>query len=688
MHVRKKERAFSVLEAVDNLSLFAELRTSMKKAHPETDLFQEEQPIEHISKRSWQDPDMLSLNIQKARQTFSILYAYLKDLYENEEKRLRDADLQKGVQAMVVLAMEAASNLELYFEQIDVAEAVTDWEEYQELIQFYQNVIAPKLSKQFELVEQWQEEWGIGTESDGLKPGGIEDIEMVRRDRDYELFLIRREDGRPFFNRSLLRHIYLIKQFDELLVMTPDEDPLSKLHFVQDAQMQSLAKGILHAAHTAVDDFYKRGVEHKGLSLVFSANKMIMALMLAANVRNSLQTTSGKTCLNYFQDFQHFFRALLLSKEYQQLLVTAPPASERLAHSILQLTQTVAAALFTQKRGSEEISSLLKTVRQKGEEGFDVEREAKSPVALWNTLLDEDEAMRYALKRSHFGPLNKAIIHFRTRSERAFDPLLQGNLPHVLFMATIERVSIPFLHLPCPTVQATIKRAEVSPEFHLFLRTLQEKDKRHLIINLQDRTSWQEQARCTALEELSQTTDALTVVTLATGTDFYLQSGAFAQREDAEDFIEAFVEQIEKRHGFFFPKEIPLHKTLRAIHVHFFSGKRGLSHKNRLDFIEIAYLLLSLRCIEHLRPHSVSFTSKDSIDSGAAKSAEMYAFLAIAQKQGAWSDADKDFFRILLYASALQCRERVIDAQTLRRAFSALCVLNAEPAKLKPLLAA
>src|SRR5579862_9179625 len=96
MHIRKKQNTLSVLEAVDNLSLLAELSMPQEKEKEEPKEFVEEQPEEHIRKRSWYHPQDLAYNLEKVRATFTILLNYLQNLYETDDQQLRDPEVQKG----------------------------------------------------------------------------------------------------------------------------------------------------------------------------------------------------------------------------------------------------------------------------------------------------------------------------------------------------------------------------------------------------------------------------------------------------------------------------------------------------------------------------------------------------------------------------------------------------------------
>jgi hypothetical protein len=404
MHVRKKQATLSVMEAVDNLSLLAELAMPREREKGEAEEFIEEQPEEHIRKRSWYNLKDLSFNLEKVKATFTILFNYLKNLYETEEQQLRDRDMQKGIQAMMLLVMEASANLEQFLQQFPEAkslEKITEWPEYTELQEFYLNIIVPKMQSRVEQVEKWQEEWGVGVEDEEpLKRRGINDLEGVRQDGDYELFLIRRDDGRPFFNRALLRHIHLVEQFDALIVNAFDEDPLAKVQAIQDRDGHLAAREIVKIAAPHIDEFYRMGMKHKDIELVATMNKALIALFLAANPRNLLQTALGKSCFNYFVDFRIFFRVFLASKDYQRFSEHPPPASERLAHCLISLSYALSPAFFMRHFALDEMGALIRLLVEQGEKAEEVESPTHSPLGFWNVLLDEDELIRDTLKYS------------------------------------------------------------------------------------------------------------------------------------------------------------------------------------------------------------------------------------------------------------------------------------------------
>ena len=265
-------------------------------------------------------------------------------------------------------------------------------------------------------------------------------------------------------------------------------------------------------------------------------------------------------------------------------------------------------------------------------------------------------------------------------------------MPSKCFIVSFRNFHTDCLRLPTPTRQRYIQKAEVTSEFEAFLRALasHKRGDQHLMINLQDRTSWEEHARSQVLEQMQSTAEFapnLVTVTLPKYTDFYHQSDVYMHVNAAEDFLSSVLEQVKDGEacGFFFPSAFDQAKAtqftkaaLPLIHKTFFGGKNVLSRKNRLDFIEIFYHFLTLKIIEVVQPHSLSFTCKDAIDVGASTSAGFYAFLKLVSRSYDWQDDERDFLIWMLFAPALSVRERAIDLQRLSRTVSALSCINAE----------
>lgn len=693
MEKRKLNEKMSVMEAVDNLSTFAELDLSSLPEPTEMDLGikPEKRAVD------WRDPAHVMKNRDAVRETFRVVHSYLEHLYEKEKGQLKDRETQKGIQAIMVLAGEAAEKMDKYtslFKGVHEPERIINLKEYQDLQNFYRNKIVKRFHETLEAEESWQKEWG-NLEEDKLdvERRGLKDLETVRRDKEYELFYITKENGHPFFNRNLLRHIRMVGEFDESVSDPEGDDPLLKTRYIRDREIHEGAKEILQSVAPYLDEFYREALRHKENPLIASLNKAIMALMLAANGRNLLSTTSLKCCLNYFFDFHQFLREALQTEEYERLYAQSHEASHSFGQIALNLLHELCSYFFLRTSRIKETGSFIQELIAKGKKESGVDQEGVSSVSLWNTLLEEDEEMRNVLKHYPNGPLLLTLDLFREGEEKVgFDPLAQGNFPTHLYATQFDTFHLSLLRIPAPVHQAVINKAEVVKEFNGFLRGLKTrmKGQKHLLVNLQDRTAWQEHARSLVLENLpkkAEFSETLSVVTLCKNTDFYHQSSHYQSVSDAKEFIALFKEQIVSGEacGYSYPSALSQEEiasftehALHMIHELFFAGKNVLSRKNRLDFIEIFYQFFIVKLLLVLRPDSLSFTCKDGIDTGAAASAGFFAFLRMMSSNKSWTQEEKETFQWLLYAPALLIRERLIDSARFSRMISALTILHSE----------
>ena len=699
MQHRKKVEELSVMDAVDNLTHMAEIDlTAPVREEGEPVELTEEQISERLHSLSWHDPEYFVYNRERVKETFRVIQNYLKQIYEKEKGQLRDASTQKGIQAIMLLAAEAAQKMDKYAEKVTGAkkeESIAQLKEYQDLQHYYQTKIVHKFQNYVEIKEGWQDEWSQAAEGDLLdvQRQGLKDLDTVRQDKEYELFMVRKEDGKPFFNRDLLRHLRLVGEFDEVFSESFGEDPFLRIKMIQDRDLHTTAKEILHLVAPYIDDYYKEALHYKDMEFVASINKAIMALMLAANPRNLMQNTAGKSCVSYFTDFHYYLRRALSSQEYIKYISNPPDSSHRFFHILLNLSHGLSTSFFVRLGNRKEMVAFIRFLIEEGGKGSSTQSATHSPVSIWNNLGDEDEHIRYLLKKYPNGPLMKAIDVFRADQQLiGFDPFAQENLPGQLYTLINDQMHISCLRMPCPVRQEYISKAELAEEFYGFLRSIgsEKRGQRHLLINLQDRTSWQEHARCLALEDLQKKAEfakSLVVVTLPKSGDFYMQSGSYINLNDAKEFINTFKEQIAsgEQCGYFLSgamksKEIEefVSEAMKMIHRYFFGDKDSLLRKNRLDFIEIFYLFFTLKIIDVCKPDTISFTCKDAVDTGAAANAEFYAFIKMMNGLKPWEKDDKDFLSWMLYSSALVLRERAIDNQRLNRMLSALTVVNAE----------
>lgn len=675
---RKFHEKLTVMDAVDNLSLLAELDLpSVAEELPvEPPLEEEEHPV------LWTDPQAALENQEKFKETFRIIHSYLQNLWEKDKERLSEPETQRGIQAIMVLAGEAVVKVDKYTSLFKgaIKKSVAELKEYKQLQDLYQNKISRRFTRILEIEEPWEKEWAKEEEAVEVQRKALKSLETVRKDKEYELFFIKKEDGKPFFNRGLLRHVRLLGDFDEAAIDLDVEDPLLRMRILQDRDAHLCSKEILQQCANPIDEFFKEAMHHKGKALVSILIKAVMALLLASNTRNLLSHTETKNCLAYFTDFHAYLREALASAQYQKFLTTPFEGLESFSQVILNLCHVLCFAFFSHQANRVEELTLINRLIEHGEK---LRKEARSsPLPFWEALMEQDANIRYLLKRHPNGPLLKAFDIFREHeSKEGFDPFLQGNLPSQLFYISTEELHATCLRLPCPTHQDIINKAEIVEEFKGFLRMLgsRMKKQRHLLVNLQDKTSWNEHARCKALEELSKEGEfsgTFAVVTLPKDTSFYHQSDIYRNLSEADHFIEQFKEQIAggEQCGFYFSQHVNMKKiaqfvdkAMDIVHKVFFNYNKELSRKNRLDFIEIFYNLLVVKLIEEIEPDSFSFTCKDAIDTGVAASAGLYSFLRTLGNAANWKEEEKDFLLWMLYTPALLVRERAIDPHRMHR---------------------
>ncbi len=622
--------------------------------------------------------------------TYRAIHQHLLRLYESGEMNWENEKARKGIAAMMDLVGESPKKMEAFFALRlgkPLAQRIADREEFKALQRFYSERFAQKFSGGVE------EEEGIENPQKGLK-----DFEAVRRDTDYELFYIRNEEGKSYFSSELLRNVRLSCDFD-LEGDSFEEDPLLKVRAMQDRDLHASASQILGECHSIVSDFFKVTSKWEGNELGQSLSMAIVALLIAANPRYLLQNTTGKSCLQYFDDFHRFLRRAMRTSEYQKLIAYLPDKSDRVSYLLLDLVHSLSRSLFERVGGVklESIGLIHRTMRR----GEEIKQKSKEHLlkgeTLWNQFLLDDEKYRTLLAQFPNGPLFKILDLIREEEEETaipFDPIGQENLPSRLYEIQRKGKKIDLLRLPSPTRQGLIHKVEIIDEFRAFLRSLKQDaaPRKHLLINLQDRTSWKEYARSRALETLqlnAEFNQQLLVLTLPKHTDFYYQNNEYLNLNQADAFIQAFQQQLASPEecGFFFPPSLkPIEITrfaedmLPAIHELFFHKKNSLTRRNREDFIEIFYQFLLLKCIDLLEPHSLSFTCKDAVDIGPAQNALFYGFLRlltgdIAQKE------EQDFLRWLFYTPALFIRERAIDSERFNRALSALERIDGEMAE-------
>lgn len=607
-------------------------------------------------------------------KTYRTIHNHLLSLYENSETDWESKKMRAGVAATMSLVGESAEKMDRYLAFRTGKQPlgkIADREEFKALQQFYLYRFQGKFPGGIEGEQAWSEEWVENAEAPASISSGLKDFETVRRDKEYELFYIRNEEGNPYFDAELLRNIKLTVDL-ESQADTFEEDPLLKVRSIEDRDLQASANQILGDSYMAIEDYFKIAKKLQDNDLAQMLNQAIMALFLCSNPRNLLQNTVGKSCLQYFHDFHTFLRGSMRTGEYQKWMAYPPDSSDKIAAILLRLTHSLCYSFFRRVGGvKQESIGLIHRTMRKGEEIFQAEKKhLLKGESVWNQFLLDDERFRALLLKFPNGPLFKILDLIREEQEEdatvPFDPIGQENLPSRCFQIAAKGKQIDMIRCPSPVRQSFINKAEIIDEFRGFLRALGSMKKKHLLVNLNDRTSWREFIRSCALENLQKNAEfsqQFFVITLPKDNDFYHQNNEYINMNRADDFIAACIEQITSGEacGYYFPPSWKQRDILQfandilpAIHTHFFHKKETLTRRNREDFLEIFYQFLILKAIEHFNPDSISFTCKDAIDIGAAQGATFYGFLRLIN-DGLAGREERDFLLWLFYAPALFC---------------------------------
>lgn len=697
---KKESNTATLLEAIETLSSIADLEfdhdVGIAQKH---DLIVQDKPLIYHTVH-WLHHQNAEVTIDMVKQTFKVVLNYLKHFYDKEYGTIKNEQAIEGIKTIMVLVGEAAKKLDKYTKAFHQAQttSITELKEYKKLQEFYLSRIARKIDEG--QLGKWilalsnrlhpQNEVKLTGRKSSQTKHVFVDLESVKKDNDYELFFLRKEDGTRFFSPRLIRNVKLVSDFGGYLGEVKSVEPLTTVVEWQDRFAHTCAKNIVGALRLHIDKFYRESMQHKDNEFVESLNKAIMALLLCCNPHNLMHNLPIKDCRDYFYDFRHFLRESLSLIEYHKMITYPPKKSSKLALCLLNTAHNLCLALYTQVNALQSLTGMIHDIIQQAHqersnehlENFEKSRD------LWNGLANDYAAMSTLLKRHPNGPINKILEALEEGKIREFDPLMQGNIPSQLFTLYAQQNKVLFTRWPSPTRQEFIHKACVIDEFKGFLRACTHGHlvSKCLVLNFQDRTSWKEHFRCLAIEDLpshESFTRHIDVVTLAKDTEFYHQLAPYNEDNHADTFIQHFKEHCEDENcGNVFPKGMQkelygsfIDGILEGIHRVFFSGKNILLREHRMDFIEIFYLFLQLKLVELAKADVVGYTCKDSIDIAESAGSLLYVFLKLLHQERL-SENDREQLDVMLYGPSLMERERLMLPERFNRMLSAIKTLE------------
>ena len=197
------------------------------------------------------------------------------------------------------------------------------------------------------------------------------DLESVKKDTEYELFYIRKEDGSRFFSPRLIRNVKLVCDFGHYFGKGKEReaDPLEDLYITEDRSYLSMAQNLIKKARPVLDDFYRDTFRFKENPLIGLVNSSIMALMMSCSSIHLYNGTAKKNCKEYFYDFLNYLRESLHSRECQKLIAYPPKPTDKAPFTLLKTLETLCLHLFSNLRDGYVVRHYINTLIPNAMEG-------------------------------------------------------------------------------------------------------------------------------------------------------------------------------------------------------------------------------------------------------------------------------------------------------------------------------
>jgi len=661
MGKKRYQEEISILEAVDNLSTMAEIDLLEGKTHRQG-LF--DKLRQHAKWLSFTDKKKTD---DRIKLTFSTIHRYLEHVNAKSIDELKRNHLQNGVIAIMGLAREAAlkvDGLKKLMHPGEKTKSVTQTNEYQLLESFYKRHVQTKLQNLLDTTSS------VKTESPEAS-GIIKDLDSLKKDEEYELLFIKRDDGEPFFTSDLIDHLKLVTDFDIAVLDYIQDTPLQMVRVIQDDEAWTVASEIYIYAKSVIEPFlksYKTHLDDQISHILYSA---VIALVAAKNPQNLLKSQRKKSCLGYFKDFHYYLREVVNHQAFS--ILDQSPYHLKVKAVIQKLCGWFFLHPMSHPKAVENLKKLIHQGQIKS-----IKRHS-----IWEWFLESYEHIANELTNSPSGPILKLIDQYeRGEFDNGFSSIWQSNYPSKILDFNLNGKRPAILYLPSPTIQKVATHANLIGEFQAFLNL--NPNQQFLLINLQDK-SLIAKPRAEALEEAYKHFPNLSVLSLPKDSHFYHQDHEFFDLHKANYFLKALEDQIHGAPitGFTFPTQIShaeiikfSQKMIPWIHHQFFANNSTLTRKNRQDFIEIFYGFIVFKIIEKLSPDYISMTCKDALDVGSLGNLQLFAFLKIFMEDPTWGSEERDRILELALVPAFINRSRLVLLSRFDRMISMLRVLE------------
>ncbi len=646
-----------VLDAVETLS---QLSQATDKSHPE-----------------------LLPQPERIKKAFSTINQYLSGLYESDQMLLKNHDYLASLKAVMVIAEEAYDKLDLVSKIFSTAKSNLGESEFTHLYDFY----LKKINYKVEHVAGEMFRHAEAEKNNALSDThGLKNLEVIRKDTDYELFYVKDEDGLNHFSKNLLRHTQLLGTFDELFLFFQGDDPFVKLKFIEDRVKQKRALEIRQDLAPRIDYFLKESFRFKKQVFIGQSCQMLISLFLASYPSLALQNDPFKACYEYFNDFMGFLSSLILKAEFFKTSSTKELISDKGVIASQRFIAGVIKSLFTTKNEIKYLAEhLYQFIPRPKIESF-------SPISFFDKLLEFDQSLRKFLSNFPSGPLMKALDFIKEEQKpTSFDPM-RTYLPQNLLNLSHNEKTTTVILTPSPTVQSDVISCDIDPIFHVFLQQLEGQST--LMINLEDPHHIYSKARVRAVLSLEKP-DLLCSVIPRLGL-LYSQADIYSFINETEEFKKVIFSQFEEEEGFnyseskLYKKDMtPIFNMVLAV---FFDNKKSLELRERLVFIELMQLFMAVSLIDKYQVDNLIIMCKDGLDNSNVMGLSLYALVQLINNNQLLDKFNLDLFISELYGPAMTVRDRPVLEDSFVRMAGALSLLQAkllkEPSNRKKILEA
>lgn len=625
--------------------------------------------LSQINERS--HPDRIP-QPERIKNAFSTLDTYLQGLYGADQMLLKNHDYLASLKAVMVIASEAYDKLEVVSRIFNKAKEDLGEPEFNHLYDFYLKKINFKVEHVAGEVFRNAEEEQKRALSD---THGIKNLEVIRKDTDYELFYIKDEEGLNHFSKNLLRHTQLLGTFDELFLVFQGEDPFIKLKFIEDRLKQKRALFIKNELSSKVDYFLKEAFRFKKHPFIGLTSQMLVALSLASYPSLVMQNDPSKACFEYFNDFVGFISNLVVRPEFFKTSSDIEALADKGIISSQRFIAGVIDSLFLSKNEIVYVAEhLYQFVKKPIFEGF-------SPLSFFDKLLEFDKSLRALLMNFPSGPLMKALDFIKDVNKPTIFRPLNAHLPQSLFDIGYHDKVLSCVCMGSPTIQEDIKTAVIDPLFSIFVGHMSQGC--NVIIDLEDPSNHNAKARTEALVGLSS--DELVTSFIPRSGLLYNMMDIYAFVNNAEEFKALLIEQFASEEGHAYSNSMLFDKDVKDIinfiHETIFMKNKELELKDRLVFVEIFQLFMACALIHKYEASNLIVICKDGLDQSNVYLMGLYALIQMVNHEKLFDQDSFNFFVSEIYGPALIVRDRAVFEDSIVRMLSALSAVQAAVVK-------